>query len=85
MHKVVLSRTAAKAYQSQDLNMKKRLNAAVERLALDPHSAPHTRRLVGSLGGLWRCWVGEWRIIYEIDDPEQVVRIAAIVPRSKAY
>jgi mRNA interferase RelE/StbE len=54
----------------------------ISMLADDPR--PHdVRKLVGGLG--WRIRVGEWRIIYEIDDDRRLITIAAVKSRQSAY
>lgn len=51
-------------------------------LADDPR--PHdVRKLIRGLG--WRIRVGDWRIIYEIDDDRKVVTVAAVKSRQSAY
>jgi mRNA-degrading endonuclease RelE of RelBE toxin-antitoxin system len=34
---------------------------------------------------LWRVRVGDWRVLYEIDDTARTVRVVAVRHRSKAY
>ena len=41
--------------------------------------------LVGPLKGLWKAWVGKYRIIYEIDEQEKRVVFHAIELRKKVY
>jgi mRNA interferase RelE/StbE len=57
--------------------------AAIERLAANPRPAGCTK-LVGSEND-WRIRVGDWRVLYTIDDKAEVVDIAAIRHRSDAY
>jgi len=66
-------------------NLARRLNRCFERLSKNPHSHPNTKRLKGILSGLYRCRVGDWRVIYEVIEAEQVVNILQIVHRGKAY
>jgi mRNA interferase RelE/StbE len=41
--------------------------------------------LKGQWRGLWRLRVGEYRVIYDIDDRQGTVTIAAIGPRESVY
>jgi mRNA interferase RelE/StbE len=41
-------------------------------------------KVVGQ-GNLWRIRVGDYRVIYEIDDVRQTVDVSAIRHRSDAY
>ena len=42
------------------------------------------RKLVNQVS-LWRVRVGDWRVLYEIDDAARTVRVVAVRHRSKAY
>ena len=60
--------------------------AAVTRklLALKDEPRPHgVKKLVGGLG--WRIRVGDYRVVYSIDDEQRVVTIVAVKPRQSAY
>jgi mRNA interferase RelE/StbE len=35
--------------------------------------------------GLWRIWVGDYRVVYTVDDQRRVVRIAAAGHRRDVY
>ena len=66
---------------------RKVLDAAVSlifgALAENPHKVG--KPLVGELQGLWSARRGDYRIVYEIDDDNQVVVIHRIQHRSDAY
>jgi mRNA interferase RelE/StbE len=42
------------------------------------------RKLVNHVNR-WRVRVGDWRVLYEIDDAARTVRVVAVRRRSKAY
>jgi len=44
---------------------------------------PGVKKLAGGLG--WRIRVGDWRVIYEIDDEDRVVTLVAVKSRQSAY
>ena len=44
---------------------------------------PGVKKLVGGLG--WRLRVGDYRVIYAIDDEHAVVTVIAVKPRQSAY
>ena len=58
--------------------------AAVDGLASDPRPAG-TKALKGPLRGLWRLRVGNYRVIYAIDDTIRVVEVAKVGPRGRVY
>jgi mRNA interferase RelE/StbE len=61
----------------------RRIIAAIRRLGVDPRPA-RCRKIVGSEND-WRIRVGEYRVIYEIDDPATAVRVMRVRHRRDAY
>lgn len=47
-----------------------------------PHGA---KKLVGGGGNDWRVRIGEYRIVYEIDDPAQHVTVMRVAHRREVY
>jgi mRNA interferase RelE/StbE len=60
-----------------------RITAAIRQLRLNPRP-PGCRKIVGSESD-WRIRVGEYRVIYEIDDRATAVRIMRVRHRRDAY
>ena len=58
------------------------LRAALDELAQDPR--PHSS-LKLTAQSAWRLHVGDYRIVYTIDDQEHVVNIVWVGPRKDAY
>lgn len=50
----------------------------------DEPRARQSRKLVGG-GSRWRIRVGDYRILYEIDDSRNVIRIYRIAHRKEVY
>lgn len=76
---------AEKVYKNADKNLVKRLNRCFEYLREEPFNHPNIKPLKGNLLGLYRYRIGNWRIIYEVLEEEQVVNILQIVHRGSAY
>jgi mRNA interferase RelE/StbE len=54
--------------------------------ALVHEPRPHgVKKLVGGGGNDWRVRVGEYRIVYEIDDSEQTVTVMRVAHRRDVY
>jgi mRNA interferase RelE/StbE len=85
MYEVRLSREAHRFYQNADDALAGRLNRCFDQLARDPRDHPNARRLKGPLTGYWRYRVGDWRVVYRVDDDEMVVTVMLIAHRSEAY
>ena len=59
-----------------------RIVAAIDRLAELPHLGA---ALKGDLRGLRRLRVGDYRILYEIEDDELIVLVVRVAHRREAY
>ncbi len=71
---IVFARSARKELQAFPQAVAKHILEKVEQLALDPRP-PGCRKLRGH-SGLWRIRVGEYRIIYTIDDDKRVIDVS---------
>ena len=74
---------ALRALRKLDRRAAARIKAATEALRVDPRP-PGAKMLTGS-HGLWRIRVGDYRVVYTIDDQQRVVRIAAAGHRRDVY
>lgn len=82
-HRIALSPAAARQIRKLDAPVRRRIQAAVELLALDPRP-PAATRLVGGAGE-WRVRVGDHRIVYEIHDGELLVLVLTVGHRREVY
>jgi mRNA interferase RelE/StbE len=62
----------------------RRLTAAIEALVDDPRP-PGCRLLRDRVPRTWRIRVGDWRVLYGIDDAASMVTILRVLHRSRAY
>ena len=85
MYELRFDKDAAKVYAGADKKLARRLNRCFERLRENPLYHPNIRALKGTLAGLYRYQLGEWRVIYEPDEEKHLVDILQIVRRSRAY
>lgn len=60
-----------------------RVERAVERLRENPH--PLGCKKLSGFENEWRVRVGDYRILYIIDDAQQEIRVARIAHRREAY
>ena len=82
MYTVVISRAARQAIDQVPATDGRRIYAAIKKLAQHPRP-PTAKKLVGRAG--WRIRVGNYRVIYEIDDNELIVTIVDAGHRSDIY
>ncbi len=82
MAQLVLARSARQELLDLDWPLMDAVEDALGLLERDPH-AGHALR--GRLNGLRSLRVGTYRIIYQLADHDQTLRVAAIRHRSIAY
>ena len=82
-YEIVFARSARKELQALSQSIAERIIEKVELLALNPRLSG-CKKLRGH-SGLWRIRVGEYRIIYTIDDSNFVVDVSVVRHRSEAY
>ena len=80
---ITFARSARKELEALSRPLVARVLNRIESLGRDPRPTG-CRKLIGQ-GSLWRIRVGDYRIIYEIDDSRQTVDSSAIRHRSDAY
>jgi mRNA interferase RelE/StbE len=78
-----VNRSAQKEIRALDGSIRLRLVQSFHLLSADPRP-PGCRKLVGAINR-WRIRIGEYRVIYSIDDAARQVEIVAARHRSKAY
>jgi mRNA interferase RelE/StbE len=79
--------TDSAAHELGDLSprIRRRLRRKIESIRADPRGARDAAPLWGEWEGHWKLVVGEYRVIYRIEDREARVVIVRIRHRSQAY
>jgi len=84
VYRTLFSRDAIKALRRMPRNTAELIRAKIDGLARDPHAPNNNvRKLTGRPG--WRLRVGDWRVIYDLDDALRVLAVERIAPRGGAY
>ncbi|MBI2808528.1 MAG: type II toxin-antitoxin system RelE/ParE family toxin [Planctomycetes bacterium] len=83
MFEVILSPDAAEFYAAADKGLARKLARCFRNLETDPRQGNNAKRLTGEWAGYRRYRVGDWRVIYRIDDDR--VFVAVIAHRREAY
>ncbi len=81
-YQVLVSPTALKELAKIPKREQQRIRSALVAFA-DTPCPPGCIKLTNS--PYWRMREGDWRIVYEIDDPARTVTVLRIRHRSKAY
>ena len=78
MYELVLTRKAQKFYQEVDASLAQRLNRCFDQLRENAYEHPNIKRLKGDFAGLFRYRVGVWRVVYKVDEEQQLITILLI-------
>ena len=84
MYQIAFSHAAAKALRKMPRNAGTLVRRKLDEIATDPY-APRSNvtRLVGRTG--YRLRVGDWRVLYELEDDRMIVLVVKIGPRGSIY
>ena len=83
MYEVLIERTAEHDLKSLPINLFDRIVPRIKALADNPRPAG-CHKLTGSKND-WRIRIGDYRVLYEIDDARKRVRIFRIRHRREVY
>jgi mRNA interferase RelE/StbE len=84
MFTVRFSRDAIRALMRMPRNRAANIRRKIDQLAQNPHAAnANLMKLAGREG--FRLRVGDWRVIYELDDQQRILSVLAIGPRGSIY
>ena len=82
-YRVALKSSAEKEFFRLPAPVSDRIFPKIKALATDPR--PHgSKKLVGG-GNLWRIRIGDYRVIYSIDDETRKVEVTRIAHRREVY
>jgi len=82
-YRITLGPPAARQLRNFDPQIRRRIQAALELLAVEPRPPAATRLVGGS--GEWRVRTGDYRIVYEIHDDELLVLVLRVGHRRDIY
>jgi mRNA interferase RelE/StbE len=83
-YKVELARQAEKALDRLDRVTEKRIRDRLKELSLNPYDPRISKDVIMEEGKKYSK-VGDWRVIFRVEEQENIIFITAIQHRSKAY
>lgn len=84
MYSVTYAADVTKILARLPRNLVKRIIERIEDVAADPYQGrPNVTKLQGRDG--YRLRMGDWRVIYDLDDGNQVMIVLVIGPRGQVY
>ncbi len=82
-YSVTLARSARKELEALSDLLIQKIFPKIEALTIEPR--PSGCRKLQGFENLWRVRIGNYRVIYSIDDNTRVIDIVAVRHRQKAY
>ncbi len=83
MYQVRIEKQAHKTLRKLPRNQARLIQAKIDELARDPYASQNIKPLKGTT--YFRLRVGDWRVIYELDDNQLIVIVLNIGPRGGVY
>jgi len=81
---IEMSTSAAKAVDKLEKANRLRIVGAIELLSVDPRP-PGAKMLRGGEQGRWRVRIGDYRIVYAIEDDRLLVLVLRVAHRREVY
>lgn len=85
MYSVVLSAEAEEIYAFANQALAKKIARCFEQLEQNPRFHPNIKPLKSNFAGYYRYRIGEYRVIYQIDDETTQVIVTTIAHRRDVY
>ena len=84
MYEILFTKQADRALRKMSRNTARLVREKLDQLAQDPYARnPNVTRLQGRPG--YRLRVGDWRVIYELEDDRLVIMVLKVAPRGGVY
>jgi mRNA interferase RelE/StbE len=85
MYEVLLNPDAEKIYVNAEKNLAKKIARCLQQLEQTPRSHPNIKALKGQFAGYYRYRIGDYRVIYSVEDELVQVFVIIIAHRSQVY
>lgn len=84
MYAIEFTRQAAKDLRNLPKPLLAQIHDKLQAVAANPHGQHNNaKKLVGQPG--FRLRIGDWRVVYELEDDRLVVLVVRIAPRGQVY
>jgi mRNA interferase RelE/StbE len=84
MYSLVTTKSFDKALAKFPVNSQPRIVAKVKEVAAAPHAANNNLSKLQGRDG-YRLRIGDWRVIYDLDDGRRLMQVLEIGPRGGIY
>jgi mRNA interferase RelE/StbE len=83
--KILFSPPVLRTLDRADSPLRKKLDRCFAQLGRDPFHHNNIKRLTGEFAGLYRFRIGDWRVVYRINETNLTVVIIDIGHRRDVY
>jgi mRNA interferase RelE/StbE len=84
MYRIVFTKQADRVLRKMSRNTARLIREKLDQLAQEPYARnPNLTKLQGRSG--YRLRIGDWRVIYELEDDRLVILVLKIAPRGEVY
>lgn len=83
MYKITFSKNADKILRRMPRNIATNIAKKIKELAGNPHDMRNVKKLTNHPG--YRLRVGDWRIVYTVNDNELLIHVIRVKTRGEAY
>ncbi len=84
MYRIVYTRRALRGLRKMPREIAQRVQERLEHIAKDPYKRhPNVTKLQGREG--YHLRIGDWRVIYDVDDKERLLIVLVAGPRGSVY
>ena len=84
MYRVIFKDSAVKEIKRLRSVFSDSVSAAIDNLSINPRP-PGSKKLKGSSEYLWRIRIGDYRVIYLIDDKIKIINVRRVAHRRDIY
>jgi len=85
MFRLSFSSDAAKFFERADAPLQRKLDRCFEQLKREPRRHNNIKALKGMFAGYFRYRVGDYRVVYRIDDTTHTINVIDIANRRDVY
>jgi mRNA interferase RelE/StbE len=84
VYKIIFKKEAAKSLEKLPRNVARLIREKLAAITANPYADhPNAKKLQGREG--YRLRVGDWRVIYEIQNEQLVILVLKVAPRGEVY
>ena len=83
--KIIVAKSCRKEINRHSAKIRQDVDDAIEKISKNPYRGEHIKPLQGSLKGMYRYDIGQFRLIYIIDAKEILVSVVDFGPRGDIY